>query len=42
MSWRAKIGDVAPEVELPTADGGFWSLAAQSVPVVLIFHRHIY
>ena len=35
-------GDLAPEIDLPDADGGRWRLSDHlGRPVVLIFHRHL-
>lgn len=40
---RPAAGDPAPEIELPTPDGGRWRLSdARGRPVVLVFHRHLH
>jgi peroxiredoxin len=40
-SRTASVGKPAPAIDLPTADGGKWNLAAEVIngPVVLVFLR---
>jgi peroxiredoxin len=39
---RVDRGDVAPEIDLPDDEGGWWRLSEQrGQPAVLIFHRHV-
>jgi peroxiredoxin len=36
------VGDPAPDLVLPDADGRTWRLSAfRGRPVVLVFHRHL-
>ncbi len=43
MPGPVEVGDRAPDIDLPAADGSRWRLSsARGRPVVLIFHRHLH